>query len=128
MISLRLNCESPKSRLARLLFFFVMSDPSSSKSGSDSKRDGKRKKQRAKLSAFFGDALLRVSVPVVVRKYSAEIDKGTTQFEECIQILSAKSNEIVDSRKQVREYNAFYATESHDCYAITNIAAMQQVK
>ena len=79
-----------------------MSNPESNKSS----REDKRRKQRENLSAAFGDPLMRISVPAVVREFSAEIDKGATQFEERVRSLSAKSNESVDSGNvsQAKEY------------------------
>lgn len=83
-----------------------MSNTDATNSHGHSNREEKRRKQRESLNAAFGDPLLRVSVPVVVRKYSAEIDQGTTKFEERVRSLSAKSNEAIDieNEKQAKEY------------------------
>jgi hypothetical protein len=82
-----------------------MSDPVSRNLNEDWNRTDKRWKPRECVSAVFGDPLLRVSVPDVVRKHSAEVHAGTTVFEERVRSLSAKSNEAVETgnEEQARE-------------------------
>lgn len=83
-----------------------MSDPEQGSSKVESSRETKRRKQRETLNASFGDPLLKVSLPDIVRKHSAEVDKGAIEFEERVRSLSAKSNEVVEAgnEEQAREY------------------------
>lgn len=83
-----------------------MSNPGYDSSDGESSREAKRRKQRESLSVSFADPLMKIVLPDVVRKHSAEVHKGAIEFEESVRSLSAKSNEIVEAgnEEQAREY------------------------
>lgn len=89
-----------------------MDTSSSSETGEsskDSRKDNRetiRKKQREGLNEAFGDLFLKISVPEVARKYSAEADKAAHDLAERLRALSASSQESLQSQNedQPRKY------------------------
>lgn len=74
--------------------------------GSKESREQKRRKQRESLNNALGDPFIGFSVPDVVRKHSAEVDRAAQNIEERVRSVSAKSREAVEStnENQAREY------------------------
>lgn len=70
------------------------------------KREDKRQKLSEALTAAFGDSLLQISIPEVVRKHDAEINQGAIEFEKKVRSVLGKSDEVVqiNNERQAQEY------------------------
>ena len=55
---------------------------------------------------IYGDPLMKIVLPDVVRKHSAEVHQGAIDFEEHMRSLFAKSNEVIEAGNEepAREY------------------------
>ena len=86
-------------------------DLSDSSDSSFQQNRNKRKQRRKSLNSklIFEDPLMQFFIPGIVRKHSAEVDEGVTEFTERVRsfCLSAKAKEVVVNRNNEKQTRKF---------------------